>query len=73
MAAHWALVLPLSMGWLLRFDLWQGSTEGCWPATLWRFKVLQGAGVLLLVVLVVYLWMYHGTLLYRYLTWPLVA
>ena len=72
MAAHWALVLPLSMGWLLRSDLWQGSTEGRCPATLWRFKALQGAGVLL-VVLVAYLWMYHGTLLYRYLTWPLVA
>ena len=73
MAAHWALVLPLSMGWLLRSDLWQGSTEGRCRAMLWRFKALQGAGVLLLVVLVAYLWMYHGTLLYRYLTRPLVA
>lgn len=69
MAAHWALVLPLSMGWLLRSDLWQGSEEGCRPAARWGFKALVGV----VLVLVAYLWMYHGTLLYRYLTWPLVG
>lgn len=69
MAAHWALVLPLSMGWLLRTDLWQGSTETCCPAPRWAFRALVGV----VLVLVVYLWMYHGTLLYRYLTWPLVG
>lgn len=69
MAAHWALVLPLLMGWLLRADLWQGSTETCRPAARWGFKALVGV----VLVLVAYLWMYHGTLLYRYLTWPLVG
>lgn len=69
MAAHWALVLPLSMGWLLMSDLWQGSTETCRPAPRWAFRALVGV----VLVLVVYLWMYHGTLLYRYLTWPLVG
>lgn len=69
MAAHWALVLPLLMGWLLRADLWQGSTETCRPAPRWAFRALVGV----VLVLVVYLWMYHGTLLYRYLTWPLVG
>lgn len=69
MAAHWALVLPLSMGWLLRSDLWRGSEEGCRPAARWGFKALVGV----VLVLVAYLWMYHGTLLYRYLTWPLVG
>lgn len=69
MAAHWALVLPLSMGWLLISDLWQGSTETCRPTARWGFKALVGV----VLVLVAYLWMYHGTLLYRYLTWPLVG
>lgn len=69
MAAHWALVLPLSMGRLLRADLWQGSTETCRPAPRWAFRALVGV----VLVLVAYLWMYHGTLLYRYLTWPLVG
>lgn len=69
MAAHWALVLPLSMGWLLRADLCRGSKEGCRPAARWGFKALVGV----VLVLVAYLWMYHGTLLYRYLTWPLVG
>lgn len=69
MAAHWALVLPLLMGWLLRSDLWQGLTETCRPTARWGFKALVGV----VLVLVVYLWMYHGTLLYRYLTWPLVG
>lgn len=69
MAAHWALVLPLLMGWLLRADLWQGSQEGCRPAPRWAFGALVGV----VLVLVAYLWMYHGTLLYRYLTWPLVG
>lgn len=69
MAAHWALVLPLSMGWLLRSDLRRGSKEGCRPAPRWAFGALVGV----VLVLVVYLWIYHGTLLYRYLTWPLVG
>lgn len=69
MAAHWALVLPLLMGWLLRADLWRGSEEGCRPAPRWAFRALVGV----VLVLVAYLWMYHGTLLYRYLTWPLVG
>lgn len=69
MAAHWALVLPLLMGWLLRADLWQGSPEACCPAPRWAFRALVGV----VLVLVAYLWMYHGTLLYRYLTWPLVG
>lgn len=69
MAAHWALVLPLLMGWLLRADLWRGSTETCRPAARWGFRALVGV----VLVLVAYLWMYHGTLLYRYLTWPLVG
>ena len=69
MAAHWALVLPLLMGWLLRADLWQGSKETCRPAPRWGFRALVGV----VLVLVAYLWMYHGTLLYRYLTWPLVG
>ena len=57
------------MGWLLRADLWRGSKEGCRPAARWAFKALVGV----VLVLVAYLWMYHGTLLYRYLTWPLVG
>lgn len=69
MAAHWVLVLPLSMGWLLRADLWRGSEEGCRPTARWGFRALVSVAL----VLVVYLWMYHGTLLYRYLTWPLVG
>ena len=52
MAAHWAFVIPLSIGWLLRG----------------RARL---AVVLVVAVLTVYLWVYHGVLLWRYLTWPL--
>lgn len=56
MAAHWAFVLPLAMAFLL--------TKGN--------RWWQGAVMLLVLALTIYLYIYHGFLLHRYLTWPLV-
>lgn len=56
MAAHWAFVLPLSMGWLL-----------CASAP----RRLRLACAACVSALALYLCLYHGVLLFRYLTWPL--
>ena len=55
MTAHWAYVLPIAIGFL-----WKGirKKES-------RFLTF------LLLALTVYLWSYHGILLFNYLTWPL--
>lgn len=55
MAAHWAFVIPVAIGFLLV------------DAKQW----LHVALCVLLLAITIYLWAYHGTLLYRYLTWPL--
>lgn len=55
MAAHWAFVIPIAMGYLLKPDK---------PQT-------KRPTAVLLLALTIYLWAYHGVLLYRYLTWPL--
>lgn len=57
MAAHWAFVVPLAMGFLVR-------GIGGWRRT---------AVLLLIAATTLYLWGYHGYLLVRYLTWPLAA
>ena len=56
MTAHWAFVIPIAI------------------ATLWHRSQRYGRWVLAAVVMLmaVYLYVYHGYLLYRYLTWPLV-
>jgi len=55
MAAHWAFVVPLIIGFLIH------RLKG-----MCRTSVL-----LLVAAITLYLWSYHGYLLVRYLTWPL--
>lgn len=55
MAAHWAFAIPIASAFLFR------SVEG---GKKWLLRCLVGA-------VTVYLWCYHGVLLYNYLTWPL--
>lgn len=55
MACHWAFAMPIAMGYLFV------DTR----------KWLKMCLFIIILSIVVYLWMYHGTLLYRYLTWPL--
>lgn len=57
MAAHWLFVLPLTMAWLLK-------ENHRWV----RLVVL-----ILIAAITVYLLLYHGYWLHRYLTWPLLA
>ena len=56
MAAHWAFVIPLAI------------------ANLFLVKQKWIVWLLLAVILslTIYLYIYHGYLLHRYLTWPLV-
>lgn len=59
MTAHWAFVIPLSVGWLF-------CRRVCMlprPVRAAVFAVIAAITVCLLV--------YHGVLLWRYLTWPL--
>lgn len=55
MSAHWVWAIPMSIACLM-------------TAASRRQRVLL-RGILLLMV--VYLWTYHGVLLYNYLTWPI--
>ena len=55
MAAHWAFAIPIAIAFLFR------ASSGR------QLLILR----CLLLVVVIYLWAYHGTLLYNYLTWPL--
>lgn len=55
MTAHWAFVIPVAVGFLLRV---------CRPAGQWLLRAV-------LLLLTGYLWSYHTYLLVRYLTWPL--
>ena len=68
MAAHWAFVLTLSMGFLftappLRLPL---------PSVVNRRFLPISSGIFLFVI-VVYLWIYHGYQLVHYLSWPLIT
>lgn len=56
MAAHWTYVIPLSMAWLFAL-----------PSR--KFRLLTGC---LVGAITIYLLVYHGYLLLRNLTWPLV-
>lgn len=56
MAAHWVFVIPLSAGWLF--------VRAGRPA--------RAALTALTAVLTAYLMAYNGTLIYNYLTWPLI-
>ena len=55
MAAHWLFVVPLTMGWLFK------------EKHRWVHLTL----VILIATITVYLLLYHGYWLHRYLTWPL--
>ena len=55
MAAHWAYVIPIAIAFL-------------WTKTK---KVWLYITTLLVFSITIYLWWYHGVLLYNYLTWPL--
>jgi len=56
MTAHWVFVVPLSIANLFR-------TKQKWA--IWILLIM-------IIVLTVYFYCYHGYLLHRYLTWPLV-
>lgn len=55
MTAHWAYVIPVAIAFLL----------------VRANRVAKWTTVFLLSVVTIYLWTYHGVLLYHYLTWPL--
>lgn len=55
MAAHWAFVVVIAMAYLFRSNS----------------PTIKIPAALLLLAITLYLWAYHGVLLYRYLTWPL--
>lgn len=61
-AAHWAMALPLSVGWVVKALAAQRRTR----VALWAVAAL-------LMAVTIYLWTYHGYLLHRYLTWPLCS
>lgn len=66
MTAHWAMVLPLSMGWLA------AAPPGSAAARQGRRRMRPAVLCAVAGALALYLWLYHGVLLWRYLTWPLV-
>lgn len=55
MAAHWLFVVPLTMGWLFKE----------------KHRWVHLPLVILIATITVYLLLYHGYWLHRYLTWPL--
>ena len=55
MACHWVYVIPIGIGYLYRHL----PSRAQW--TIFGF----------MLVITLYLWLYHGYLLYHYLTWPL--
>lgn len=55
MTAHWAYVIPIAIAFLLVREN----------------RIVKWITVFLLAVVTIYLWTYHGVLLYNYLTWPL--
>lgn len=59
MSAHWTFVIPIAMAYVF-----SGMKKR--KATMLLLFVL-------LLCIIVYLWVYHGYLLHRYLTWPVKA
>lgn len=59
MTAHWAFVIPLSVGWLFSRRV---------PVAPRPVRVAVFAAI---AAVTVYMLVYHGVLLWRYLTWPL--
>lgn len=55
MAAHWLFVVPLTMAWLFKE----------------KHRYVYLSLLILVSTMTVYLLLYHGYWLYRYLTWPL--
>lgn len=74
MAAHWIFVIPLSIAYLLRAIEQKENSLPAYPyhpAQEISLASLRYAVLSALLIITAYLWMYHGYLLYHYLTWPI--
>ena len=60
MAAHWTFTVPLAMAWVFKR-----------PAVGRGWRGVRIVAITAVTMVTIYLWAYHGWLLFRYLTWPL--
>ena len=60
MAAHWTFTVPLAMAWVFKR-----------PAVGRGWRGVRVVAITAVTMVTIYLWAYHGWLLFRYLTWPL--